>query len=160
MGESIESRLAGLGVTLPHAPAPAAVYVPYRKWGNLVHISGQVPWQDGKVVTGKLGAGTSVEEGAAAARLCAIFVLAQLRDACGGDLNRVETAIKLTGFVNATLDFTEHPQVVNGASEFIEAALGEAGKHARSAIGVASLPLGAAVEVEGVFSIRGSESAD
>ncbi len=155
MGVSIESRLAELGVTLPHPPAPAAVYVPFRLWGSLVHISGQVPWLEGKVVAGKLGDGTSVEEGAAAARLCAIYLLAQLRDACDGDLSRVDKAIKLTGFVNSTPDFTEQPQVVNGASEFIEAALGEAGKHARSAIGVASLPLGAAVEVEGVFSIRG-----
>ncbi len=154
MSGKIEARLAELGVTLPDAPAPAANYVPYVQTGNLVHVSGQISMDEGgALITGKLGAELSTEAGAAAARRCALSLLAQLRAACGGDLDRLTRVVKLTGFVNSTADFTEQPKVVNGASDFLVEALGDAGRHARSAVSAASLPLGVAVEIEGIFEI-------
>lgn len=151
----IETRLADLGVTLPAAPAPAANYVPFVRTGNLVHISGQISRDAaGGLITGKLGAGLTVEQGAAAARTCAIALLAQLKSACEGDLTRLVRAVKLVGFVNSTADFTDQPKVINGASDFLVAALGDAGRHARSAVSAASLPLGVAVEIEAIFEIR------
>ena len=150
----IETRLAELGVTLPDAPAPAANYVPFVVLGDLVHVSGQVSAGPDGLIRGKLGADMEVAEGAAAARACAVAILAQVRAACGGDIERLDRAVKLTGFVNSTPDFTDQPRVINGASDFLVEALGEAGRHARSAVSAASLPMGVAVEIEGIFRIR------
>ena len=150
----IETRLAELGVTLPDAPAPAANYVPFVVVGSLVHVSGQISQAGGALIKGRLGDGMSVEEGAAAARSCAISLLAQVKKACGGDWSRLVRVVKLTGFVNSTPAFTDQPRVINGASDFLVAAMGEAGRHARSAVSAASLPLGVAVEIEGIFEIR------
>jgi enamine deaminase RidA (YjgF/YER057c/UK114 family) len=150
---SIESRLAELGITLPEAPMPAANYVPYVVTGNLVHISGQISQNEAGMIKGKLGADMDVAAGAEAAKRCAISLLAQLKAACGGDLGRVKRAVKLVGFVNSTADFVDQPKVINGASDFMVAALGDAGRHARSAVSAASLPFGVAVEIEGIFEI-------
>ncbi|MHA6264724.1 RidA family protein [Arenibacterium sp. CAU 1754] len=151
---SIEAKLADLGVTLPDAPAPAANYVPFVKTGDIVYISGQISNDENGLILGKLGDTMDVEAGAAAARRCAINLLAQVRAACDGDLDRLVRVVKLTGFVNSTADFTNQPQVVNGASDFLVEALGDAGRHARSAVSAAALPLGVAVEIEGIFQIR------
>ncbi len=148
------SRLAALGVTLPDAPAPSANYVPYAVTGDLVHVSGQVSATADGLITGKLGDTMSTEDGAAAARICAMLLLSQVRAACGGDLDRLVRVVKLTGFVNATPDYGDQPQVINGASDFMVEVLGDAGRHARSAVGMASLPFGVAVEIEGIFQIR------
>jgi enamine deaminase RidA (YjgF/YER057c/UK114 family) len=153
MAGTFEARLAELGVTLPDAPPPAANYVPFVTVGDLVFVSGQVSMSDGAFVKGKLGADMDVEAGAAAARLCAISLLAQVKAACGGDLDRLVRVVKLTGFVNSAPDFGDMPKVVNGASDFLVEALGEAGRHSRSAVG-ASLPFGVAVEIEGIFQVR------
>lgn len=154
MTGTTESRLAELGVTLPDAPAPAANYVPFVQIGDTVYVSGQISNGPDGLITGKLGADLSVEQGAAAARSCAISLLAQVKAACGGDLDRLHRVIKLTGFVNSTGDFTDQPKVVNGASDFLVEALGDSGRHARSAVSAASLPLGVAVEIEGIFQIK------
>lgn len=154
MSGNFEKRLAEMGVTLPEAAAPAANYVAYVQIGDLVHVSGQLPMSDGALATGKLGADLGIDEGAAAARLCAISLLSQVRHACGGDLDRLERVVKLVGFVNSTGDFTDQPKVINGASDFMVEALGDAGRHARSAVSAASLPFGVAVEIEGLFLIR------
>ena len=151
---SITDRLAELGVTLPDAPAPAANYVPYVRTGNLLFVSGQVSSGPDGFITGKLGDGVSVEEGAEAAKACAISLLAQLKAACGGDIDRLVRVVKLVGFVNSTADFTDQPKVINGASDFMVAALGDAGRHARSAVSAASLPLGVTVEIEAIFQIK------
>lgn len=151
---AIESRLAELGVTLPDAPAPAANYVPFVITGNLVHVSGQISQGPDGMIKGRLGADMDVAAGAEAARRCAISLLAQLRKACDGDLTRLVRVVKLVGFVNSTADFTDQPKVINGASDFMVAALGDAGRHARSAVSAASLPFGVAVEIEGLFEIR------
>ena len=151
---SIEARLAELGVTLPDAPAPAANYVPFVTVGTIVHVSGQISQDANGLIKGRLGADMSIEDGAAAAKRCAISLLAQVRNACGGDLSRLVRVVKLTGFVNSTPDFTDQPKVINGASDFLVAALGDAGRHARSAVSATSLPLGVAVEIEGIFEIR------
>ncbi|WP_414898863.1 RidA family protein [Rhodovulum sp. YEN HP10] len=153
MSGKYEARLAELGVTLPDAPAPAANYVPYVISGNLVFVSGQVSAADGALILGKLGADLDVGAGAAAARACAISLLAQLRAACGGDLDRLVRVVKLTGFVNSTPEFGDQPKVINGASDFFVEALGDAGRHSRSAVSAASLPFGVAVEIEGIFEI-------
>ena len=153
MGE-FESKLAGMGVVLPEAPAPAANYVPFVQSGNLLHVSGQISKDGDTLITGKLGADMDVAGGQAAAKVCAIALLAQVKAACGGDLDRLVRVVKLGGFVNSTPDFTEQPQVINGASDFIGEALGDAGKHARAAVSAASLPFGVAVEIDGVFEIR------
>ncbi len=151
---AIEARLAELGVTLPDAPAPAANYVPFIVVGNLVHISGQISQNAAGLIKGRLGADLDVAAGAEAAKSCAISLLAQLKKACGGDLSRVVRAVKLVGFVNSTADFTDQPKVINGASDFMVAALGDAGRHPRSAVSAVSLPLGVAVEIEGLFEIK------
>jgi len=151
---TFETRLAALGVTLPNAPAPAANYVPFVVQGNTVIVSGQISNGPDGLIKGKLGLDMQTDEGAAAARSCAISLLAQVKAACGGDLDRLVRVLKLTAFVNSTADFTEQPQVVNGASDFLVEALGDAGRHARSAVSAASLPLGVAVEIEGMFEIN------
>lgn len=149
-----ETRLAELGVTLPDAPAPAANYVPHVTVGDTVYVSGQISMANGELIKGRLGETMSIEDGQAAARACAINLLAQVKAACGGDLDRLVRVVKLGGFVNSAPDFYDHPKVVNGASDFMVEALGDAGRHARAAVGVAALPLGVAVEIEGVFQIR------
>lgn len=151
---SIEKKLAELGVTLPDAPAPAANYVPFVQIGDIVYVSGQISNGPDGLITGKLGEDLSVQDGAAAAKTCAIGLLAQVKAACGGDIDRLVRVVKLTAFVNSTADFTDQPKVVNGASDFLVEALGEAGRHSRSAVSAASLPLGVAVEIEGIFQIR------
>lgn len=150
---SITARLSELGVTLPDAPAPAANYVPFVKTGNTVYVSGQISMGPDGLITGKLGADMEVEAGAAAAKTCAISLLAQLKAACDGDIERLVRMVKLVGFVNSTADFTDQPKVINGASDFLVEALGDKGRHARSAVSAASLPLGVAVEIEGIFEI-------
>jgi enamine deaminase RidA (YjgF/YER057c/UK114 family) len=150
---SIENRLADLGVTLPNAPAPAANYVPFVQIGDIVYVSGQISNDENGLILGKLGADMEVPAGAAAARRCAINLLAQVKSACGGDLGRLVRVVKLTGFVNSTADFTSQPQVINGASDFLVDVLGDAGRHSRSAVSAAALPLGVAVEIEGIFQI-------
>ena len=154
MASNIQQRLLELGVTLPAAPAPAANYVPAVRSGNLLFIAGQVPLQDGKAqFIGRLGAGLDIEQGQQAARLCAINVLAQVAKALDGDLDRVVRCVRVGGFVNAVPEFTDHPVVINGASDFFVSVFGEAGKHARTAVGAGSLPRGVAVEVEAVFEV-------
>lgn len=150
---SIEARLAELGVTLPDAPAPVANYVSFVIAGKLVHVSGQISQNAAGVIRGKLGADMSVEDGAEAAKYCAISLLAQLKKACDGDLSKLKRVVKLGGFVNSTPDFTDQPKVINGASDFMVAALGDAGRHARAAVSAASLPLGAAVEIDAIFEL-------
>ncbi len=150
----IETRLRELGIILPTPMAPVANYVPFVITGDLVIISGQIPVRDGKVAyTGKLGADLSPEIGLQAAQLCFINVLAQLKAACGGDLDRVRQVVRLGGFIAATADFTQHAQVMNGASDMAVAVFDDAGRHARTTIGVPSLPLDAAVEVEAMIRI-------
>ncbi|MEM8694238.1 MAG: RidA family protein [Pseudomonadota bacterium] len=151
---TIESRLAELGVTLPDAPAPAANYVPHVQVGDIVYISGQISNGPDGMIIGKLGDTMDVEAGAAAAKTCAVSLLAQVKAACGGDIERLKRVIKLTGFVNSTADFGEQPKVINGASDFLVEALGDAGRHSRSAVSAASLPFGVAVEIEGIFQIE------
>lgn len=153
MTNEIEARLSQLGLELPNAPAPAANYVPYVQTGSLVFISGQISSGPDGLICGKLGADLSVDEGSVAAKACGLALIAQLKSACGGDLSRVRRVVKLTGFVNSTPDFTDQPKVVNGCSDLMVAVFGEAGRHARAAVGAPSLPLGVAVEIEGIFEI-------
>lgn len=154
MSGEIEARLKSLGITLPAAAAPVANYVPYVVSGDLLFISGQISKRaDGTLVTGRLGAGVTVEDGAAAARLCGLNILAQAQAALGS-LDRVAQVVKLTGFVAATPEFADHPKVINGASDLMVEVLGEAGRHSRAAVGSPSLPLGSAVEVEAVLRIK------
>jgi enamine deaminase RidA (YjgF/YER057c/UK114 family) len=151
---TIEQRLSELGITLPEPAAPVANYLGYVVTGNLVFISGQVTLgPDGLEYLGKVGVDYSIEEAAQAARLCAINVLAQLKAACGGDLERVRRCVKLGGFVNSTTEFIDHPKVINGASDLMVEVLGDRGRHARFAVGAGSLPLNVAVEVDAVFEI-------
>jgi enamine deaminase RidA (YjgF/YER057c/UK114 family) len=149
----IDDRLAELGLILPEPVAPVANYVPYVISGNLVFISGQVSIGAEGLIKGTLGAGMDVAEGVAAARACGVNLIAQLRIACGGDLDRVKRVVKLGGFVNSTSDFTDQPKVINGASDLMVAVFGDAGRHARAAVSAPSLPLGAAVDIDGVFEI-------
>lgn len=151
---SVEAKLQSLGLSLPDAPAPAANYVPFVRAGNLLHVSGQVSADESGFITGKLGADLDVEAGQAAARRCALSLLAQVKAACGGDLDKLVRVVKLGAFVNSTADFTQQPQVVNGASDLLVELLGDKGRHARSAVSSPSLPLGVAVEIDGVFLIE------
>ncbi|WP_165838734.1 RidA family protein [Roseicella frigidaeris] len=154
MAGRIEARLRELGIALPAPAAPVANYIPFNRVGTLVVVSGQIPLRDGKIAyAGKLGAGVSVEEGQAAARLCFVNLVAQVKAACEGDLDRVRRVVRLGGFIAAPPDFTQHAVVMNGASDLAVEIFGEAGRHARSTIGVPSLPGDAAVEVEGLFEI-------
>ncbi|HEY0646641.1 RidA family protein [Phenylobacterium sp.] len=150
---SFEARLIALGLVLPPAGAPVANYVPVVVHAGLAAVSGQLPRDGERLVTGQVGTDLTVDDGKAAARLCALAILAQLRDALGGDLDRVVRCVQLTGFVNAAPGFSEHPQVINGASDLMVEVFGDAGRHARAAVGAASLPLGAAVEVAAAFAV-------
>jgi len=154
MAGRIEAKLAELGITLPRPMPPIANYVPYAITRDIVVVSGQVPAVDGKIaVTGKVGNGLSIDQGREAARLCFINVLVHLKAACGGDLDRVKRVVRLGGFVASPPEFTQHAQVMNGASDLAVAVFGDAGRHARTTIGVPALPADAAVEVEGMFEI-------
>ncbi len=154
MAGQTDARLAELGIMLPTPTPPVANYVPAVITGNQLFISGQLPMVDGKPsVTGQLGTGTDADAAKEAARLCAINVLAQAKTALGGDLDRVVRLVKVVGFVASAPSFTEQPKIVNGASDFFVEALGDRGRHARSAVGVAALPFGASVEVEAIFEI-------
>ena len=154
MANTIDARLKELGITIPEAPAPAANYVPFTTSGNLVFVAGQVPFVDGKLTkTGRVGEDASVEDGHEQARICAINLIAQVKVACGGDLDRVRRVVKLGGFVASAPDFTGHPAVVNGASDLMVDVFGDAGKHARFAVGANVLPLGCVVEIDGIFEI-------
>lgn len=153
MTSTIASRLADAGVQLPQAAAPAANYVPWVRFGNLLQTSGQLPLSDGKIaIAGKLGAGASLEDGQAAARYCAINILAQAQAALG-DLESIGRLLKLTVFVASDAAFTDQHKVANGASDFLVQILGDRGRHARSAVGVPALPMDAAVEIEALFEI-------
>lgn len=154
MSGQYEANLAKLGVTLPPAPMPAANYVPYVVVGDIVYVSGQISQNADGLIIGKLGETLTTEQGAEAAKCCAISLLSQVKAACDGDLDRLVRVVKLTGFVNSTSDYTEQPQVINGASNLLGEALGDAGKHARAAVSAPALPLGVAVEIEGVFQIK------
>jgi len=154
MSNDYDARLTELGITLPDAPAPAANYVPYVIVGDLVFVSGQISNGPDGLILGKLGDNMDVAAGAAAAKTCALGLISQLKAACDGDLSRLVRVVKLGGFVNSTSDFTDQPKVVNGASDFLVEVFGEAGRHARAAVSAPSLPLGVAVEIEGIFQIK------
>ena len=149
----IEAKLAERGLVLPEAAAPVAAYVPVVIVGGLAYVSGQLPFVDGNLVTGRLGEDVSLETGAEAAQACGLMILAQLRSALGS-LSRVDRIVKLGAFVSSTADFADQPKVANGASELMGHVFGEAGKHARSAVGVPVLPLGAAVEIDAIVAVR------
>jgi enamine deaminase RidA (YjgF/YER057c/UK114 family) len=149
---SIEERLAELGIVLPKPAAPVASYVPVVIAGGLAHVSGQLPFIDGELVTGRLGDDVGLDRGAQAARACALMILAQL-DAALGSLDRVQRIVKLGACVTSTEDFTDQPTVANGASDLMVEVFGDAGRHARSAVGVPVLPLGAAVEVDAIVAV-------
>jgi enamine deaminase RidA (YjgF/YER057c/UK114 family) len=154
MTGKIEARLAELGIELPDAPAPVASYLPYVTTGNLVVTSGQITFWNGELkYVGRIGEGLSVEEAGEAARLCALNVLAQVRVACGGDLDRVRQVVRLNAFFNSTPEFTAHSKVMNYASDMMAEIFGEAGRHTRVGVGVPSLPLNVPVEIDGVFEI-------
>ncbi len=149
----IEAKLAELGLALPAPAAPVAAYVPVVIAGGLAHVSGQLPFIDGALVTGRLGEDVDAERGAAAAQACGLMILAQLKAALGS-LSRVERIVKLGAFVNSTASFTDQPKIANGASELMAAVFGDAGRHARSAVGVPVLPLGAAVEIDAIVAVK------
>jgi len=154
MAGEVDARLAELGIEVPEAAAPVANYVGFVQSGNLVFVSGQVPLVDGAFkFQGKVGAEFSVEQGQEAARICAINIIAQLKAACGGDLDRVRRIVKLGGFVNSTPEFTDQPKVINGASDLMVAVFGDAGKHTRAAVSAGALPLGVAVEIDAIAEI-------
>nr|WP_319248972.1 RidA family protein [uncultured Celeribacter sp.] len=149
----LAAKLADLNLALPDAPAPAANYVPFVKSGSQLFISGQISNGPDGLICGKLGADLDVEAGAAAAQTCALALLAQANAAVDGDFSKIKRLVKLVGFVNSTAEFTDQPKVVNGASDLMVAVLGEAGRHARSAVSAASLPMGVAVEIEAIFEL-------
>ena len=153
MTDTIDAKLAELGLILPAAAAPVAAYVPVVIAGGLAHVSGQLPFVDGKLVTGRLGEDVSLEAGTEAAKACGLMILAQLKAALGS-LDRIERIVKLGAFINSTATFTDQPKVANGVSELMAAVFGDAGKHARSAVGVPVLPLGAAVEIDAIVALK------
>lgn len=156
MTSAIETKLAQLGVILPDvgmAPKAAGNYLPFVTVGDMVYVSGQISQDSNGPIKGKIGADFTLEQGADAAKACAISLLTQLKVATGGDMDRLVQVVKLTGFVNSTPEFTDQPKVINGASDFFVAALGDKGRHARAAVSAASLPLGVAVEIEAIFQI-------
>ena len=151
---SIEDKLAELGLTLPQPAAPVAAYVPVVISGGMAYVSGQVSMKDGQLIKGRLGETMTPEEGIAAAQACGLMIVAQLKAALNGDLSRVEKIVKLGAFVSSTADFVDQPKIANGASELMVALFGEAGRHARSAVGVPVLPLGVAVEIDAIVAVR------
>jgi enamine deaminase RidA (YjgF/YER057c/UK114 family) len=154
MSFAVDKRLAELGIVLPQPGAPGGNYVPFVVTGDLVFMAGQVARSEGRMAyAGKVGRDLSVEQGRAGARLCALNLLAQLKVACNGDLDRVVRCVRLGGFVNCTPEFKDQPKVVNGASDLMIEVFGERGKHARTAVGVAALPADSAIEVEAVFQV-------
>ena len=153
MSDPISQRLSELGITLPEPAAPVAAYVPAVELNGLLHISGQLPFDQGQLLTGRLGEDRDLDYGQRAARLCGIMLIAQIRAALGS-LDRIERVVKLGVFVNSAGTFTDQPKVANGASELMEQVFGEAGRHARSAVGVPVLPLGAAVEIDAVVAVK------
>lgn len=155
MSASHEARLKALNIELPNPAAPAANYVPYTISGKTLYVAGQITIWNGELkYLGKLGAGMDVAQGAEAARLCGLNLIAQARQAAGGTLDNIKQVLKLGGFVNCTPDFIQHPQVINGASDLMVEVFGDAGRHARAAVGCPSLPLNAAVEVDALVEIR------
>ena len=151
---TIENKLKELNIELPNAPDPVGAYVAFKKIGNLLFISGQLPIsKDGKIIKGKIGADLNLEDGQKASKLCVINILAQVKKALNGDLNKVKNCVKITGFVNSIDDFKDQPKVINPASETLSSVFGVNGKHARAAISANSLPLGAAVEIDAIFEI-------
>ncbi|MEZ0260554.1 MAG: RidA family protein [Alphaproteobacteria bacterium] len=153
MTSKIDARLAALGITIPDLAPPVANYVPFTISGKTLYISGQLPGAGGQMTKGHLGKDVSLEDGQKAARVCAINIVAQAKAALG-DLDKISRCLRLGGFVASTPEFTDHPKVVNGASDLIVEVFGDAGKHARAAVGVSALPLGAAVEVDAIFEIK------
>ena len=154
MTDAIDAKLAELGLSLPEAAAPVAADVPAVEAGGLLHVSGQLPFKDGQLMTGRLGEDRDLAFGQEAAQRCGLMLVAQIKKALGGDLSRVARIVKLGVFVNSAGSFTDQPKVANGASELMQTLFGDAGRHARSAVGVPVLPLGAAVEVDAVVAIR------
>ncbi|HWU96244.1 MAG TPA: RidA family protein [Sphingomonas sp.] len=154
MTTHVDRKLEELGLALPEAAAPVAAYVPVVEANGLLHVSGQIPFKDGALMIGRLGEDRDLEFGVEAAQRCALMLVAQIRKYLDGDLSRVERIVKLGVFVNSSADFTDQPKVANGASELMQALFGDAGRHARSAVGVPALPLGVAVEVDAVVQIR------
>lgn len=151
----LNARLKDMGYELPQVAAPAANYVPYIISGNMLFISGQIPFINGKAMhLGRVGYALTIEQGIEAAQACALNILAQANDAVGGDWSKIKQCVKLGGFVNCTDDFVDHPKVINGASDLIGEALGDMGKHTRFAVGAPSLPLGVAVEIEALFELN------
>ena len=151
---TIEDKLKELEIMLPNAPDPVGAYVAYKKVGNLLFVSGQLPISpDGKLIKGKIGKDLSIEEGQKASKLCVINILAQLKKALDGNINKVKNCIKITGYVNSSDDFIEQPKIINPASETLSAVLGDGGKHSRAAVSANSLPLGAAVEIDSIFEL-------
>ncbi len=154
MSGAIETRLSELGIELPKAAAPAANYIPFVVTGKLVFVSGQITLLDGEIkYKGKIGEGLSVDDGYQAARICALNLIAQVKEAADGDLDRVKQVVKLGGFVNSASDFINQPEVINGASDLMVEVFGDAGRHARFAVSAGALPRNVAVEVDGVFEL-------
>jgi len=154
MSDAIDKRLSELGIELPKAAAPAANYIPYVVSGNLVFVSGQITLLDGEIkYKGKIGENLTVDDGYQATRICALNLIAQVKEAAGGDLDRVKKVVKLGGFVNSASDFTDQPEVINGASDLMVEVFGDAGKHARFAVSAGALPRNVAVEVDGIFEL-------
>jgi enamine deaminase RidA (YjgF/YER057c/UK114 family) len=151
---TISERLAELGIAMPHVPPAVANYVPFTQLGSLVTISGQLPRSDEGLITGTLGNGTSIDRGVLAARQCAVAILAVLNEAVEGEIERIAGCVQLSGFVQTAPGFTEHSTVLNGASDLVATVLGDRGRHARTAVGVTSLPFGVAVEVSAQFVLR------
>lgn len=155
MGNAVAEQLRKMGVSLPTPPAPVASYAGFVRQGDMIYVSGQLPFMNGELThTGLLGDDVSIEEGTVAARVCAINLLSQISVALKGDLDRIEQCVRLGGFVASRPDFFDQPNVVNGASDFLGEVLGKRGVHARAAIGVAALPMNACVEVEAIFAVR------
>ena len=154
MTKTIDDKLRELKIILPEAPAPAANYVPTVLIGDILYVSGQISANSNGLITGKLGATMNVEDGTKAARACAINLLSHVKSACNGNLERLVRVVKLTGFVNSTPDFIDQPKIINGASDLLVNLLESRGHHSRSAVSAASLPLGVAVEIEGIFQIK------
>ena len=151
---SIDDKLKELKIIIPDAPTPVGAYVATKASGKYIYISGQLPVDvNGKMIKGKVGKDLSLEEGQAAAKLCVINILAQVKKAVNGDLSKIKNCIKITGFVNSSDDFIDQPKVINPASETLTAVFGESGKHARAAVSTNSLPLGVAVEIDAIFEL-------